>query len=59
MIVGGYVDDLSVGASEEDCESLLVFLNKKFPTNDLGECRWYEGCGIGKSVELDAIKLSQ
>ena len=38
MIVGVYVDDLLVGGSEEDCESLLASLNKKFPTNDLGEC---------------------
>ena len=38
MIVGVYVDDLLVGRSEEDYESLLVSLNKKFPTNDLGEC---------------------
>ena len=31
MIVGVYVDDLLVGGSEEDCESLLASLNKKFP----------------------------
>ena len=36
MIVSVYVNDLLVGGSEEDCESLLVSLNKKFPTNDLG-----------------------
>ena len=30
MIVGVYVDDLLVGGSEEDCESLLASLNKKF-----------------------------
>ena len=40
MIVGVYVDDLLVGGSEEDCESLLASLNKKFPTNDLGQCTW-------------------
>ena len=38
MIVGVCVDDLLVEGSEEDCESLLVSLNKKFLTNDLGEC---------------------
>ena len=36
MIIGFYVDGLLVGGSKEDCESLLLFLNKKFPTNDLG-----------------------
>ena len=59
MIVGVYVDDLFIGGSEEDCESLLASLNKKFPTNDLGECTWYDGCGIERDVELGAIKLSQ
>ena len=59
MIVGVYVDDLLVGGSEEHCESLLASLNKKFPTNDLGECTWYKGCGIERDVELGAIKLSQ
>ena len=34
MIVGVYVDDLLVGGSEKYCESLLVSINKKFPTND-------------------------
>ena len=60
MIVGVYVDDLSIGGSEEDCESLLASLNKKFPTNDLGEeCTWYDGCGIERDVELGTIKFSQ
>ena len=43
MIVGVYVNDLILGGSEKDCESLLASLNKKFPTNDLGECTWYNG----------------
>ena len=59
MIVGVYVDDRLVGGSEEDCESLLASLNKKFTTNDLGECTWYDGCDIERDVELGTIKLSQ
>ena len=59
MIVGVYVDDLLVGGSEEYCESSLASLNKKFSTNDLGECTWYDGCGIERDVELGTIKLSQ
>ena len=59
MIVGVYVDDLLVGGSEEDCESLLTSLNKKFPTDDLGECTWYDGCGIERDVELGTFKSSQ
>ena len=59
MIVGVYVDDLSIEGSEEDCESLLASLNKSFPTNNLGESTWYDGCGIERDVELGTIKLSQ
>ena len=59
MIVGVYVDDLLIGGSEEDCESLLASLNKKNPTNNLGECTWYNGCGIKRDVELGTIKWSQ
>ena len=59
MIVGVYVDDLLVGGSEEDCQWLFASLNKKIPTNDLGECTWYDGCGIERDVELGTIKLSQ
>ena len=33
MIIGIYVDDLLVGGSQKDCESLLLSLNKIFLTN--------------------------
>ena len=59
MILDVYVDDLLVGRSQEDCESLLLSLNKKFPTNDLGECTWYDGCGTERNKELGTTKLSQ
>ena len=59
MIVGVYVDDLLIGGSEEDCQSLLASLNKIFPTNNLEECTWYDGCGTQRDVELGTIKLSQ
>ena len=59
MICGAYVDNLLVGGSREDYESLLLPLNKKFSTNDVGECTWYDGCGIERNAELDRIELSQ
>ena len=51
LTVGVYVNDLLIGGSEEDCESLLASLNKKFPTKNLGECTWYDGCCIESDVE--------
>ena len=59
MIIGVFVDDLQVGGSQEDCDSLLLSANKIFPTNDLGEWTWYDGCGIEGNTELGTIKLSQ
>ena len=59
MIVDVYVDDLLIGGSEEDCESLLASLDKTFPTNNLGEFTLYDGCGIERDVELGTTKLSQ
>ena len=59
MIMGVYVDDILVEGSQEDCESLLLSLTKKVPTNDLGECTWYDGSGIERNAELGTIKLSQ
>ena len=59
MIICVYVDDLLVEGSHEDCGSLLMSLNKTFPTNDLEECTWYDGCVIERNADLGAIKLSQ
>ena len=53
------MDDLLIGGSEEDCVSLLASLNKMFSTNNLGECTWYDECGIERDVELGTIKVSQ
>ena len=53
MIVGVYIDDLLEGRTQEDCESVLLCLNKKFPTNALGECTRYDECGIERNSELD------
>ena len=41
MIVGVYLDNLLIGWSEEDCESLLASLNKTFPTNNLIRWMWH------------------
>ena len=57
MTIGVYVDDLMVGGSQEGCESLLRSLKKTFPTNDLRECTWYDGCSIERNAELSTIKL--
>ena len=59
MIIGIYVDDLLVGGSREDCESVLLSLNKTVLTNGLGECTWCDRSGIERNAELGVIKLSR
>ena len=53
------MNDLLVGGSQQDCEPLLLSLNKMFPTNDVEECTWYGGCGIERNAESGTIKLSK
>ncbi|CAB1106812.1 unnamed protein product [Ectocarpus sp. CCAP 1310/34] len=59
MIIVIYVDDILVAGSDEDCEELLASLNKKFPTKNLGECEWFDGCAIERGVEAGTLRISQ
>ena len=59
MIIGVYMDVLLGGGSQENCKSLVLSLNKTFSANGLGECTWYERCGIEKNAEFSTIKFSQ
>ncbi|CAB1096632.1 unnamed protein product [Ectocarpus sp. CCAP 1310/34] len=59
MIIVIYVDDILVAGSDEDCEELLASLNKKFPTRNVGECEWFDGCAIERDVEAGNLKISQ
>ncbi|CAB1105045.1 unnamed protein product [Ectocarpus sp. CCAP 1310/34] len=59
MIIVIYVDDILVAGSDEDCEELLASLNKKFPTKNLGECQWFDGCAIERDVEAGTLRISQ
>ena len=53
------MNDLLVGGSRQDCESLLLSLNKTFLMSDVGECTWYDECGIERNAASGTIKLSQ
>ena len=59
MIIAIYVDDMLVAGSKEECNALLASLNRKFPTKDLGECTWYDGCGIKRDLESGTLTISQ
>lgn len=38
---------------------LLASHNRKFPTNNLGEYTWHDGCDIEREMVLGALKMSQ
>ncbi|CAB1096091.1 unnamed protein product [Ectocarpus sp. CCAP 1310/34] len=61
MIIVIYVDDILVAGSDEDwdCEELLTSLNKKFPTNNVGECERFDGCAIERDGEAGTLRISQ
>ena len=42
-----HVDDiLLVSGEKEACEELHHTLNENFPTENLGELKWYLGCAV-------------
>lgn len=59
MIIVIYVDDILVAGSNEDCKELFASLNKVFPTKDLGECVWFDGCAVERDLEAGTLKISQ
>ena len=40
------VDDIVVSGEKETCEELHHTIYKKFPTENLGELKWYLGCTV-------------
>ena len=59
LIVVVHVDDILVGGEKEACDELHLLLNKKFPTNNLGEVRWYMGCAVELDWAKETIKITQ
>ena len=59
LIIVVHVDDILVGEEKEACDELHLLLNKKFPTNNLGEVRWYMGCAIERDWAKETIKITQ
>lgn len=44
LVLGVYVDDLIVTGHFKSCEALRGYLNKCFPTKNLGSLSYYLGC---------------
>ena len=46
LILVVHVDDILVSVEKEVCEELHHTLNENFPTETLGEFKWYRGCDV-------------
>ncbi|CAB1101401.1 unnamed protein product [Ectocarpus sp. CCAP 1310/34] len=43
----------------DEVVELLASLHKKFPTKNLGEFEWFDGCAIERDVEAGTLRISQ
>ena len=46
LILVVHVDDIIVSGKNKACDELRHTLNENFPTEDLGELKWYLGCDV-------------
>ena len=53
------VDDILVSGKKEACEELHHTLNENFPTEDLGELKWYLGCGVERDWQGGSVTIKQ
>ena len=59
LIMAVHVDDMVVAGKADDCSALCDFLNKSFPTNNLGELKQYTGCAFRRNRDLGTLKITQ
>ena len=54
-----HVDDMVVAGKADDCNSLCKFLNKSFPTNNLGQLKHDTGCAFMRDKDFGTLKITQ
>ena len=54
-----HVNDIKIGATTEITDSVVVDLNKRFPTKHLGEVTWYIGSEYRRDREQGILEISQ
>ena len=54
-----HVDDIKIAATEDVTDSVVDDVNKRFPTNHLGEVTWYMGSECRRDREKGTLKISQ
>ncbi|CAN0035020.1 unnamed protein product, partial [Sphacelaria rigidula] len=59
VILVVHVDDILISGSEENVGYVGKILNKKFPTNNLGELTWYMGCAVERNWDRGTLSVTQ
>ena len=54
-----HVNDIKIGATTEITDSVVVDLNKRFPTKHLGEVTWYMGGEYKRDREKGTLEIPQ
>ena len=59
LILVVHVDDFVVSGEKETCEELHHTLNENFPTENLGELKWYLGCAVERDWQRGSVTIKQ
>ncbi|CAM9949757.1 unnamed protein product, partial [Sphacelaria rigidula] len=54
-----HVDDILIRSSERYVGEVGQILDKKFPTNNLGEVTWYMGCAVDRNWDRVTLSVTQ
>ena len=54
-----HVDDILVSGEKEACEELHHTLSEHFPTENLGELKWYLGCAVERNWQQGSVTIKQ
>ncbi|CAN0057850.1 unnamed protein product [Sphacelaria rigidula] len=59
LILVVHVNDILIGGETKRAEKVCDILNKKIPTNNLGEVQWYMGCAIERNWKIGTMYVDQ
>ena len=59
LILVVHVDDVLVSEEKEACDELHHTLNEHFPTENLGELKWYLGCAVERDLQQGSVAFKQ
>ena len=59
LILVVHVDDILVSGEKEACDKLHHTLIEKFPTENIGELKWYLGCAAEGDWQGGSVTIKQ